>query len=311
MDLAVVAGALGLLCLPGALGPWGRRLPPRLWARVCLSLLGAGVVGLEVTLLARSAPVVLTAAGATGWANVCRHAWAALAHGGPAEGWAAGATAVLIAARAAAGAVRRRRLRVRTRAESCVGRHLRLPGFELVELPAPEPAAMTVPGRPPQVVITAGLRVGLSQGGLDAVLAHEAAHVAHRHWRALALAALVSDSLGFLPPVQASVDRLHCAVERWADEEAATTPARRRELREVLERLALAEPALGTAPMAPAATVAERIAALGTAPASRSGALAAGVVVPGVVLGMATGAAALSWLQGMRGLLGALGMCPL
>lgn len=311
MDLAMVAGALGLICVPGVLGTWGRRLPPQLWARACTAMLAAGVVGLEAALLARAAPVVLTAVGAAGWARVCRHAWAALAHGGPAEGWVAGTAALLVAGRAAAGAARRRRLRVRARAEPWVGRHLPLPGFELVELASGEATAVTVPGRPPQVVITAGLRAGLSQAGLDAVLAHEAAHVVHRHWRALALAGLASDALGFLPPVRASVGRLRCAIERWADEAAATTPSRRRELREALERLALPEPALGTVALAPAATLAERIAALGAEPASRSGALAAAVVVPGLVLGLATAAAALSWLQGMRGLLEALGMCPL
>jgi len=56
-----------------------------------------------------------------------------------------------------------------------------LPGTGAVVLDDPRPAAYCVAGRPAAIVVTSGALAVLDQPQLTAVLAHERAHLAHRH----------------------------------------------------------------------------------------------------------------------------------
>lgn len=89
---------------------------------------------------------------------------------------------------------------------------------ELAVLDAGDAHAFAVPGRPGRIVVTTGLLRSLDAGGRRALLAHERAHLTHRHHvhQSLAhLAAAANPLLGRLP----GAVELSC--ERWADEAAA------------------------------------------------------------------------------------------
>ena len=63
-----------------------------------------------------------------------------------------------------------------------------------------QPAAYCVAGRQPTVILTTAAVQALDPGQLDAVLAHERAHLAGRHHRLLALTpAVLALALGRLP----------------------------------------------------------------------------------------------------------------
>lgn len=96
-------------------------------------------------------------------------------------------------------------------------------GAELVVLDAEDRHAVAVPGRPGRIAVTTGLLRVLDAGQRRAVLAHERSHLAHRHHLHVAvvrLAAAVNPLLSRLPAAAA------LAVERWADEDAATAVPR-------------------------------------------------------------------------------------
>jgi Peptidase family M48 len=111
--------------------------------------------------------------------------------------------------------------------------------------------------------VTNGLIAALSDDELAAVFRHEVAHLQHRHQRYLLLARAVERSLGLLPLVRRATAALRCAVERWADEEAAGGDATgrahvRAALLRVVELVTMPEVAAFTTP----GTVAERLEAL-------------------------------------------------
>ena len=86
-----------------------------------------------------------------------------------------------------------------------------------------QPAAYCVAGRHPTVILTTGALQVLAPGQLDAVLAHERAHLAWRHHRLVAMARISRRALPFLPlmrDTEAQVERL---VELHADDAATQT----------------------------------------------------------------------------------------
>jgi Zn-dependent protease with chaperone function len=139
-------------------------------------------------------------------------------------------------------------------------------GSELSVLDTPGPQAYAVPGRPGRIVVTTGLLRSLDASQRRALLAHERAHLEHRHHvhhTVTLLAAAVNPLLGQLP---AAVER---SCERWADEDAARL-CLRDTVADALTRAATSSrlPAL-TVVLAVAATdVADRVGAL-RAPAPR------------------------------------------
>jgi hypothetical protein len=110
-----------------------------------------------------------------------------------------------------------------------------------------QPAAYCVAGRQPTVILTTGAVQALDPGQLDAVLAHERAHLTGRHHRLLALARIGREVLPFLPLMRDAEEQVAQLVELHADD-AATRARDPRLLATALVVLATAgRPAAGLA----------------------------------------------------------------
>jgi hypothetical protein len=83
-----------------------------------------------------------------------------------------------------------------------------------------QPAAYCVAGRQPTVILTTGAVQALDPGQLDAVLAHERAHLTGRHHRLLALARISREVLPFLPLMRDAEEQVARLVELHADDAA-------------------------------------------------------------------------------------------
>lgn len=127
------------------------------------------------------------------------------------------------------------RARVRTRAH---GQAARITGHRIgagtvFVLDATRPAAYSVPGRPPAIVVTSGALDVLDHGQLSAVLAHERAHLAGRHHLLLA----VTRSLAAIAPGVPLFTRGSSAVTRLAEMRADDIAARHAPRRTLLTAL--------------------------------------------------------------------------
>ena len=109
---------------------------------------------------------------------------------------------------------RRHRLLVRLAG----GRH---PDVPAVVLDCPGPAAYSVGGRRPAVVVTTGAVDLLTGPQLGAVLAHEHAHLRGRHHRLALAAALAAEALPLVPLLREAPARVGRLLEMDADERAA------------------------------------------------------------------------------------------
>jgi bla regulator protein blaR1 len=83
------------------------------------------------------------------------------------------------------------------------------------------PAAYCVAGRQPTVILTTGAVRALDPGQLDAVLAHERAHLAGRHHRLVAMARIGREVLPFVPLLRDAEQQVARLVELHADDAAA------------------------------------------------------------------------------------------
>lgn len=99
-----------------------------------------------------------------------------------------------------------------------------------------EPVAFAQTGRHGGVVISTGMLEVLEPAERRALLAHEHAHLRHRHDRYL----LVGDLATGLPPLMLLVQRLRHSLERWADEEAARIVGSREVVARAVAHAALA-----------------------------------------------------------------------
>ncbi len=99
-----------------------------------------------------------------------------------------------------------------------VGRSVPVLGAVLVE--HSQPAAYCVAGRYPTVILTTGAVQALNPGELDAVLAHERAHLAGHHHRLLALARIGRKVLPFIPLMRDAEEQVGRLVELHADDAA-------------------------------------------------------------------------------------------
>ncbi|MFE2725034.1 M56 family metallopeptidase [Kitasatospora sp. NPDC059327] len=181
-----------------------------------------------------------------------------------------------------------RHLRIRARARRALGRELGGAagyGFaaapegglaeDLVVLPDERPYAYALPGSPGRVVVSTGMLAGLAADEREALLAHERAHLEHRHHRYLLITQLAGCVNPFLRPLQQAVAY---GAERWADEESAQAVGDRRITARAVARAALVShraPAPGfaafAAPGAVPGPVPRRVAALlGPVPSSRN-----------------------------------------
>jgi Zn-dependent protease with chaperone function len=71
------------------------------------------------------------------------------------------------------------------------------------------------------VIVTTGALQALDPGQLDAVLAHERAHLAYRHHRLLAIARIASQVLPFIPLTLDAATQVARLIEMHADDAAA------------------------------------------------------------------------------------------
>jgi len=99
--------------------------------------------------------------------------------------------------------------------------------------------AYALPGWPGRIVVSRALLRVLDADERRAVLAHEAAHLRHRHFVYVQLAQLAAVANPLLRPAAAQVCR---AVELWADDDAATVVGDRLAVARALARAALAHP---------------------------------------------------------------------
>ena len=83
-----------------------------------------------------------------------------------------------------------------------------------------QPAAYCVAGPHPTVILTTAARQALSPEQLDAVLAHERAHLASHHHRLLAIARIGRQALPFLPLMRVADTQITRLVEMHADDAA-------------------------------------------------------------------------------------------
>jgi beta-lactamase regulating signal transducer with metallopeptidase domain len=139
-------------------------------------------------------------------------------------------------------------------------------GSELSVLDIADPQAYAVPGRPSRIVVSTGLLRSLDAAQRRALLAHERAHLTHRHHLHHTLTHLAAAVNPLLHRLPAAVEH---SCERWADEDAARV-CRRDTVADALTRAATSSRprALAVALAAAATDLADRIGAL-RAPAPR------------------------------------------
>ena len=127
------------------------------------------------------------------------------------------------------------------------------PALGAVVVEHPQPAAYCVAGRCPTVIVTTGAMAALDSGQLDAVLAHERAHLAGRHHALKAAARIGRQVLPFLPLLREAETQVARLAELHADD-AATRAADPAALATALVVLATAPPATPAPALAAAAT---------------------------------------------------------
>ncbi|MGW2645758.1 M48 family metalloprotease [Streptomyces sp. NPDC001393] len=107
---------------------------------------------------------------------------------------------------------------------------------ELIVAASEVPQAFAIPGRPGRILVTSAMLRALEPAERRVLLAHERAHLAHRHGPLVTAATLAAAADPLLAPVRKAVGFL---VERWADEQAAATVGDRRTTARALARAAL------------------------------------------------------------------------
>ncbi|MFG3024282.1 M56 family metallopeptidase [Streptomyces sp. NPDC048254] len=153
---------------------------------------------------------------------------------------------------------------------------------ELVVAASKVPQAFAIPGRPGRILVTSAMLSALAPAERRVLLAHERAHLTHRHGRMVTAMTLAAAANPLLRPVRAAVTFL---VERWADEQAATEVGDR-----VTTARALARAALSAGRARPSCAlnftdraVTRRVAALQMTPPPSLWPAAAGVLSLGAV----------------------------
>ena len=266
MAAFLAAAGFVLVCLPAAAQRAGRRLRPGEWVWVSGVALVVGAVAVEAGALLYAAPTVADGAGVPAIASLCERMFGSFAPGGAIAGWIAAAVAAALPTGALVGAARVTLTRRRAMIGGGVGERASHRGYDLVVLPVDRPAALSIPGRRPQILVTGGLFALLPPDEADAVLGHEVAHLRLRHGRFVALAAMLDAAFAGLAPVRSSTTVLRTALERAADEVAATECAGGRDsVRRALLAMACTAADAGVVAFSGAGTILERIDALARA----------------------------------------------
>lgn len=113
------------------------------------------------------------------------------------------------------------------------------PGTDrLVIVDDDRPDAYVVPGIRGRIVVSTAMLRALPADERRALMAHEHAHLRHRHHLYIQLAELGARANPLLHPL---VEVVRVGVERWADEDAATATGDRRLMARAIARAALAQ----------------------------------------------------------------------
>ncbi|MGW1258558.1 M56 family metallopeptidase [Streptomyces sp. NPDC002513] len=269
-----------LSLLLAAIGPVvGRRVAPAIAARVLTAsavftaaATTWSLLLLAVTLIDRAPPVVADA----------RDKGHPLADPVPEAVALAAALALAVVAVRVYRAARAERATRRALRGLCAGHP---PDTELVVAASPVPQAFAIPGSggaPGRILVTSAMLSALEPAERRVLLAHERAHLYHRHALLVTAVTLATAADPLLAPVRTTVTFL---VERWADEQAADAVGDRS-----TTARALARAALSAGRRAPACTlrfadraVSRRIAALQAAPPPRLWPLAATTLALGAL----------------------------
>ncbi|MFE2409551.1 M56 family metallopeptidase [Kitasatospora sp. NPDC059408] len=215
--------------------PVGERLPPRLatWLLTvgALVLAAASTAALGMLAITGLIRVPLLA-------RLAHDHWSARAaqHHDPASlsvAVLAGAALAVVVAMAGRMLWRRARTLARATSEAAC-----LPGRDqLVIVDDPAAQAYALPGRPGRIVVSTGMLAALEPPEHQILLAHERAHLAHRHHLFVALAQFGAAANPLLRPL---ADTVAFTVERWADESAATAVGDRERVARTIGKAALA-----------------------------------------------------------------------
>ena len=125
------------------------------------------------------------------------------------------------------------------------------PGLNATLVDHAQPAAYCVAGPHPTVIVTTAVLQALDPDQVDAVLAHERAHLARHHHRLLAIARIGRQVLPFLPLMRVADAQITRLVEMHADDVATAD----RDIRPLATALVVLAGAAGPTPgLAAAAT---------------------------------------------------------
>lgn len=179
-------------------------------------------------------------------------------------------------------AVRAEYLTRRTLHRLCEGHP---PDTELIVAASATPRAFAIPaanGRPGRILVTAAMLGALHPAERRVLLAHERAHLTHRHALYAYAVALAAAANPLLTPTRTTVTFL---IERWADEQAAEAAGDRQTAARALARAALIaqRPGPVRALNFTDGAVTRRIAALQTAPPPHLWPIAAVALALGVL----------------------------
>ncbi|HDK45643.1 MAG TPA: M56 family peptidase [Actinobacteria bacterium] len=311
MTEVLFAAALALLGVPLLLSRSGRRIGAAERTRLMAVSLGAGVVFLELSLALTALPTVLRVFHLSGLASVCERLVGPVFGGGQIVGGVALVLALLLPASAIMTSLKCRTRQERLRADPWVGTHRPYGKHELVVLPSAAMVAISVPGRPGQVILSQGLLDALTPAELDAVIRREGAHLDFRHSRYLLLAAVVQCTVGWFPMVRRCVCCLRLSVEEWADAIAVRDLGTSRPVVDALRSFVFASLSPRVASFSAAETIGERLEALEhgeprKAPLARL--MAYSLVV---LLSLGAGGSLVTWAAHARELAAMTPYCPL
>jgi Zn-dependent protease with chaperone function len=237
MSLAMWSPLAAAVVLRLAGAPMGRRLPPATAVRLLTiaALVTALATGFVLAVAAFLAAAVLPPVAALG------HWSAAALRGGGAVSITVGAVAGLAVAVLLAAALRRAARSgwdLACAAWTC--RRLGPGAAGLVVVENEHPDAYALPGLGGRVVVSTAMMRALPADERRVLLAHEQAHLSHRHYLYVQLAEVAAAANPLLRPLAAAV---HAGVERWADEAAATDVGDRHLVARALARAGLAQAA--------------------------------------------------------------------
>jgi Zn-dependent protease with chaperone function len=224
-----------LFPVPAALA--ARPLADRLEPRLATWLLTACALALAA--LSCAALGVLAVAGLVRWSPAAYLGdWSvATVRGGDSVSLIEAVVAAVVLAATVAAGLRMLWRRMRALAAAALDAAC-LPGHDrLVIVDDDVPDAYALPGLPGRVVVSTGMLDALDDNDREAMLAHEATHLACHHYAFVAAAHLAVTMNPLLKPVAAAVAY---TVERWADESAATMCGDRRQVARAVGRAALA-----------------------------------------------------------------------